>query len=89
MGSVTLVRFWTNARTANAKVLLASLKDDLSKVVLTTSYRRAAEALDRHSFVLLVGEPAGGKTTVTSILAIAALDQWGASTLKLDVPQSL
>lgn len=72
-----------------AKALLASLKDDLSKVVLTASYRRAAEALDRYSFVLLVGEPAAGKTTVASMLAIAALDQWGASTLKLDAPQKV
>jgi hypothetical protein len=72
-----------------AKALLASLKDDLSKVVLTESYRRAAQALDRHGFVLLVGEPAAGKTTIASMLAIAALDQWGASTLKLDTPQKV
>jgi hypothetical protein len=67
----------------------ASLKDDLSKVVLTTSYRKAAEALDRHGFVLLVDEPAAGKTTVASMLAVAALDQWGSSTLKLDTPEKV
>ena len=67
-----------------AKALIASLREDLAKVVLTGAYRRAAEALDKHGFVLLVGEPAAGKTTVASMLSMAALDQWGASTLKLD-----
>lgn len=69
-----------------AKALLASLREELSKVVLTGAYRKAADALDQHSFVLLVGEPAAGKTTIASMLSMAALDQWGASTLKLDNP---
>jgi hypothetical protein len=69
-----------------AKALLASLREDLSKVVLTGAYRKASDALDQHSFVLLVGEPAAGKTTIASMLSMAALDQWGASTLKLDNP---
>jgi hypothetical protein len=37
-----------------AQKLLASLHDDLSKVVLTKSYRRAARALRLHGFVLLL-----------------------------------
>jgi hypothetical protein len=71
---------------AQARALLASLQDDLSKIVVTGAYKRAAAALDRHGFVLLIGEPAAGKTTIASLLAMAALDQWGASTLKLDEP---
>jgi hypothetical protein len=66
-----------------ARALLSSLREDLSKVVLTGAYRKAAEALDRYGFVLLIGEPAAGKTTIASMLSIGALDQWGASTLKL------
>jgi hypothetical protein len=69
---------------SQAKALLASLREDLSKVVITSAYRKAAEALDKHSFVLLIGEPAAGKTTIASMLSMAALDQWGASTLKLN-----
>jgi hypothetical protein len=72
-----------------AKALLASMREDLSKVVLTAAYRRAADALDQHGFVLLVGEPAAGKTTIASILSMAGLDQWGASTLKLDNPEKV
>lgn len=69
-----------------ARAIIESLREDLAKVVVTDAYRRAAEALDRHSFVLLVGEPAAGKTTIASMLAMAGLDQWNASLLKLDEP---
>jgi hypothetical protein len=41
---------------------------------------------NEHGFVLLVGEPAAGKTTIASLLAMGALDQWQASMLKLDDP---
>jgi energy-coupling factor transporter ATP-binding protein EcfA2 len=71
---------------SQARQLLSSLHEDLSKVVITESYNQAANALDKHGFVLLIGEPAAGKTTIASMLAMAALDQWRAYTLKLDIP---
>jgi energy-coupling factor transporter ATP-binding protein EcfA2 len=71
---------------SQARAILETMNEDLAKVVVTDAYRRAAEALDKHSFVLLVGEPAAGKTTIASMLAMAAIDQWGASTLKLEDP---
>jgi hypothetical protein len=71
---------------SQARAILETMNEDLAKVVVTDAYRRAAEALDKRSFVLLVGEPAAGKTTIASMLAMAAIDQWGASTLKLDDP---
>jgi hypothetical protein len=69
---------------AQAEALLSSLREELSKVVVTGAYQRAAEAIDQHGFVLLIGEPAAGKTTIASLLAMAALDQWGSNTLKVD-----
>jgi hypothetical protein len=84
LGQILDERAYTQAR-----ALLASLREDLSKVVLTSAYRKAAEALDRHGFVLLIGEPAAGKTTIASMLSMGALDQWGASTLKLDNPEKV
>ena len=72
-----------------ARALLASLRDDLSKIVVTNAYKKAAAALDQHGFVLLIGEPAAGKTTIASLLAMAALDQWNASTMKLDAPEQV
>lgn len=74
-------RAYTQART-----ILESMREDLAKVVVTDAYRKSVAAINRHSFVLLVGEPAAGKTTIASLLAMAALDQWNASTLKLDDP---
>jgi len=71
---------------AQARAILESMREDLAKVVVTDAYRRAVDAISKYSFVLLIGEPAAGKTTVASLLAMAALDQWNASTLKLDNP---
>lgn len=69
--------------------LLDSLQEDLAKVVITNTYNKAAEAIEKHNFVLLVGEPAAGKTTIASLLAMGALDQWKAVTLKLDKPEQV
>lgn len=71
---------------AQARVVLESLREDLAKVVITDSYRKAVNALDEHGFVLLIGEPAAGKTTIASMLAMAAADKWGSSVLKLADP---
>jgi len=65
-----------------ATAVLEAMRDDLAKVVMTESYRRAARALDAHGFVLLIGEPAAGKTTVASLLAMASADKWGARVVK-------
>ena len=71
---------------AQARAVLESMREDLAKVVITASYRKAVEALNKHSFVMLVGEPAAGKTTIASMLAMAAVDKWGSSILKLNDP---
>jgi energy-coupling factor transporter ATP-binding protein EcfA2 len=72
---------------AQATAVLESMREDLAKVVLTESYRKAAKALDAHHFVLLVGEPASGKTTIASLLAMLSVDQWGASVVKQATPE--
>lgn len=71
---------------AQARAVLESLREDLAKVVITDSYRKAVHALDEHGFVLLIGEPAAGKTTIASMLAMAAADKWKSSVLKLADP---
>lgn len=74
---------------AQAKAILASMREDLSKVVLTGTYHKALAALEKYRFVLLVGEPAAGKTTIASLLAMAAIDGDNASPLTLDHPSTL
>ncbi|MGE0113368.1 MAG: hypothetical protein AB7T07_00565 [Steroidobacteraceae bacterium] len=71
---------------AQARAVLESMREDLAKVVITSSYAKAVEALNEHGFVMLIGEPAAGKTTVASMLAMAAADKWGSSVLKLNNP---
>ena len=69
-----------------AEAILETMHEDIGKVVVTDAYQRAAAALDNNGFVLLVGEPAAGKTTIASLLAMAALDNWNAPTLVLRDP---
>lgn len=69
-----------------ARSVLESMREDLAKVVITASYGKAVDALNAHGFVLLIGEPAAGKTTIASMLAMSAADKWGASVLKLNDP---
>lgn len=71
---------------AQARAVLESMREDLAKVVITASYGKAVEALNEHGFVMLIGEPAAGKTTIASMLAMAAADKWGLSVLKLNDP---
>ena len=65
------------------------MREDIAKVIVTDAYRRAAEALDKNGFVLLIGEPASGKTTIASLLAMSAVDSWDAQTLVLDDPKQV
>lgn len=65
-----------------AKEILSALGDDLAKFVITDAYRRAAMALVEHGFVLLLGEPACGKSTIAAALALGSLDEYGCFTLK-------
>lgn len=68
---------------SQAQELLSALGDDLAKFVITDAYQRSARALVEHGFVLLLGEPACGKSTIAASLAVAALDEWGCSTVKI------
>jgi hypothetical protein len=68
---------------AQAREILSALGDDLAKFVITDAHRRSARALVDHGFVLLLGEPASGKSTIAAALSLGALDEWGCSTIKV------
>lgn len=72
-------------RYKQTKALLTELPE-LSKLVVTGTYRKALKALQKHGFVLLVGEPAAGKTTIASLMAMCAMDKWQSQVLKLESP---
>jgi hypothetical protein len=69
--------------------LLEAERDNLRKFVPTGAYRRAVNALNKHSFVLLLGEPAVGKTAIAATLALASGDAWRCQPMKLEQPMDL
>ncbi len=66
-----------------AQEILSSLGDDLNKFIITDAYRQSTKALVEHGFVLLLGEPMCGKSTIAAALSMGSLDQWGCSTIKV------
>jgi hypothetical protein len=56
-----------------AKAILDSMGSDLSCFVPTDAYRLALKALREHGFVILLGDPASGKSTIAAILALGAV----------------
>ena len=69
--------------------VLELMREDLAKIVVTDAYQKALDAISKHGFVLLIGEPAAGKTTIASLLAMAAVDQWDSLFFKLSDPKSV
>lgn len=53
----------------------------------TEAYRKCAHALKEHGFVLLLGEPASGKTMIANLMALSAADEWDLQTLMLSGPE--
>jgi len=76
-------------RYKQTQALLSELRPDLAKTVVTDTYRLALRALQTRGFVLLVGEPAAGKTTIASLLAMCAVDEWKSEVFKLVTPQEV
>ena len=72
-----------------AKAILDSMGSDLSCFVPTDAYRQALAALHEHSFVILLGDPASGKSTIAAIMALGALDDGCLGALKINAPDQL
>ena len=68
---------------AQAQEILSSLGDDLGKFIITDAYRQSVKALAEHGFVLLLGEPMCGKSTIAAMLSMGALDEWRCTTIKV------
>lgn len=66
-----------------AREILAYMSDDLAKFVITDAYTRSVSVLAEHGFVILLGEPAAGKTTIAASLALGATDRWNSMPIKV------
>lgn len=72
-----------------AKAILDSMGSDLSCFVPTDAYRQALRAIHEHGFVILLGDPASGKSTIAAILALGALDDGCLGALKINAPDQI
>lgn len=76
-------------RMRQARALLTSLTRELETFVPTGAYRKASNALTDHGFVLLLGEPACGKSTIAAMFCMTALDNWKCDVMRVDGPAEL
>ncbi len=58
-----------------AEAIIDSMGDDLACYVPTKAHREAVRALDEHGIVLLLGDPAVGKSSIAAALSVAATDE--------------
>lgn len=66
-----------------ARHILSAMGDDLAAFVTTAAHRQSVEALAQHRFVLLLGDPASGKSTIGASLAVGALDDGAIGTIRI------
>lgn len=62
-------------RIEQSQVILQSIAADLITFVPTASYRKAVDVLNKHKMVVLLGDPASGKTTIANCLIVGSIDQ--------------
>jgi hypothetical protein len=68
---------------SQAQEIIKSMGPELKKFVITEAHRRSAKALQEPGFVMLLGEPASGKSMIATTLALGAIDIWNCSTIKI------
>lgn len=72
-----------------AQLILSHLGEDLQRLVVTDAHRKSVKAISNHNFVLLLGAPAAGKSTIGASLAVGAADIWGSMTIRAASPRDL
>lgn len=79
-----LTQILDERRYEQALALLATMRENLDKFVVTKPYGLAVQALIDHGFVLLLGAPAAGKSMIASALAAGSIDMWGCRPMKVE-----
>lgn len=72
-----------------AQLILSEMGDNLQKLVVTEAHRKSVRAISQYNFVLLLGAPAAGKSTIGASLAVGAGDIWKLGTIKSTSPEHL
>ena len=66
-----------------AQGVLSACSDEMLKFVKTSDFCKMEKAMSQHGFVLLLGEPMSGKTTIASALVLEAIDLRGYQMIKV------
>ncbi len=74
---------------AQAESILATMHDDLAKLVPVDAHRATYRALRDEHFALLLGRPGSGKSSIAASLAISAMDHFDARPIKLETISEL
>lgn len=69
-----------------ANEILSSMGGDLAKFVITEAYSKSVNALTENNFVLLLGDPASGKSTIAASLVLSSIDRWQSRAIKVNSP---
>lgn len=72
-----------------AQEILRTWRDNLTKFVPTAAHERSVRALIDTGFVLLLGDPMAGKSTIAAALALAASDRWNCLPVFVKNPDDL
>lgn len=72
-----------------ASMILSAMGEDLKRLVVTDAHRKSVKALTEHNFVLLLGAPAAGKSTIGASLAVGAADLWQSLTIRATSPMDV
>lgn len=59
-----------------ASEVLQTWRENLAKFVPTEAHSKSVKALHQKRFVMLLGDPMAGKSTISAALALAAADSW-------------
>lgn len=69
------------------KAILKAWLPKLKAYVPTNSHDRAVRVLDKHGIVLLLGNPASGKSTIGAILSTMAIEEEDHSVIQISSPE--
>jgi energy-coupling factor transporter ATP-binding protein EcfA2 len=73
LGDLSWIR--SDVARRQALAILDTMGEGLRRYVPTAAHRAAVEALAKHRFVLLLGDPAVGKSSIAAALSVAATDE--------------
>lgn len=72
---------------SQANEILSSMGGDIAKFVITDAYLQSVKALTENNFVLLLGDPASGKSTIAASLVLSSIDRWQSRAIKVSSPE--